>query len=164
MKWLMLWLALPAFAQTAGDSFRPLTFLIGDWIGEGGGGPGEGSGSCSFHYDVQRRVVVRKNHAEYPAKGDRAAYSHDDLMIVYEESGVLRAIYFDSENHVIRYAVEGSGDEVRFLSEPAANQPRYRLTYRKTSSEATTLQFDIAPPGKDFQSYIVAKLRRAGSR
>ena len=164
MKGLILWIAaLPAFAQSS-DPFRPLEFLMGDWTGEGGGGPGEGSGGCSFHYDVQRRVVVRKNHAEYPAQGDRAAYSHDDLMIVYAENDALRAIYFDSENHVIRYGVEESGDEVRFVSEPAANQPRYRLTYRKTSTTAVSLQFEIAPPGKDFQSYIVAKLRRADSK
>jgi hypothetical protein len=45
----------------------PLQSLVGDWIGEGGGGPGQGAGSFSFKPDLQGKILLRKNRAEYPA-------------------------------------------------------------------------------------------------
>ncbi|MGA2593186.1 MAG: hypothetical protein ABSH32_24995, partial [Bryobacteraceae bacterium] len=85
-----------------------LQYLLGDWTGEGSGGPGQGAGSFSFQPDLQGKILVRKNHAEYPATKERAAFVHDDLMIVYREppDKGLHAIYFDNEQHVIRYEVE----------------------------------------------------------
>jgi hypothetical protein len=160
-----------AFAQQAPDRpaaavWAPLEFLLGEWIGEGGGAPGQGAGGFSFHPDLQQKILVRKNHAEYPATKDRPAFRHDDLTIVYQQPGTdrLRAVYFDDEGHVIEYAVEVSGDRstVRFVSEPAASNPRYRLTYRRTGDATVAIQFEISPPGKpdSFSTYIEAGARR----
>lgn len=169
MRWLILRAAVPALAQgqPAGETFEPLDFLIGNWVGEGGAsskdGPGQGRGEFSFEYDLQRKVLIRRNYSEYPAQADRPASRQDDLMIVYAgEEKKLRAVYFDSEDHVIHYAVEASDGAIRFLSDPVADQPRYRLTYRKTGAATAFLEFEIAPPGKPdaFQSYITAKVRR----
>jgi hypothetical protein len=146
--------------------WAPLGFLIGEWAGEGGGGPGQGSGEFSFHLDQNGAILIRKNVSNYPATKDKTAYSHTDLLIVYEESGEtkLRAIYFDDEGHTIHYAVEPSadGNSVQFLSDAAATQPRYRLTYRKTGDDRVAIQFEIAPPGKGdaFSTYIEATARR----
>ncbi len=144
------------------DRFKPLEFLIGDWVGEGGGSPGQGSGEFSFYYDLARTVLIRKNYAQYPARGDRAAFRHDDLMIVYRDGKALRAIYFDTEDHVISYSVDSKGESARFISDLIADQPRYRLSYRKTGAETIALEFEIAPPGKPdvFASYITATVRR----
>ena len=60
-------------------------FLIGDWIGEGSGQPGQGTGGFSLQPDLEGRVLVRKNRADYPAAKDRPAFSHQDLMVVYPE-------------------------------------------------------------------------------
>jgi hypothetical protein len=165
MRWLtLLAAAISVAGQQSDDPFKPLEFLIGDWVGEGGskGGPGQGSGEFSFQYDLQRKVLVRKNNAVYPPQGGRAGYRHDDLMIVYREGKALRAMYFDSEDHVIRYAVEPSAGVVTFLSDPVPDQPRYRLIYRKTGATTASLDFEIAPPGKPdaFQNYITAAVRR----
>lgn len=160
-----------AFAQQAPNSpaaavWAPLEFLLGEWIGEGGGAPGQGAGGFSFHPDLQQRILVRKNRAEYPATRNRPAFSRDDLAIVYQQPGTdrLRAVYFDNEGHVIEYAVEVSGDRstVQFLSEPAASNPRYRLTYRRTGNETVAIKFEISPPGKpdSFSTYIEASARR----
>jgi len=142
----------------------PLRFLVGEWTGEGGGEPGEGTGGFSFLPDLGGKVLIRKNRAEYPATPERPAYAHDDLMIVYREpSGdALRAIYFDSEAHVIRYAVEADdAGGVRFVSDEASPGPRFRLSYAPAGADAVALRFEIAPPGgAGFATYIEATARR----
>jgi hypothetical protein len=136
-----------------------LAFLTGEWTGEGGGGPGQGSGEFSFRPDLDGAILIRKNVAHYPATKDKPAYSHTDLMIV---DSTRRANYFDNEGHTIHYAVEPSpdGNRVQFLSDASASQPRYRLTYRKIGADRVAIQFEIAPPGKDFATYIEATARR----
>ncbi len=168
MTWLVaIALAASLAAQSKTDGrFKPLEFLIGTWVGEGGGAPGQGSGEFSFQYDLGRNILIRKNDSNYPAQGGRPAYRHDDLMIVYRQGTALRAIYFDSEDHVISYAVDSAADSARFISDPVPDQPRYRLTYRKTAAETVALEFEIAPPGKPdaFASYITATVRRKASK
>src|SRR2546422_10421978 len=86
-------------AQTKAGDWEVLQYLLGDWIGEGSGEPGQGSGSFSFTAELDGKILVRRNRAEYPKTKDRAAYSHEDLMIVYRQPGEerVRAAYFDNE-------------------------------------------------------------------
>jgi len=144
--------------------WAPLNFLIGDWVGEGGGEPGQGDGGFSFLPDQEGRILIRKNYANYPATKDKPAYSHTDLTVIYQEPGEtrLRAIYFDNEGHTIHYTVHPSanGNSVQFVSDVSTAQPRYRLTYLKTGDDQLAIRFEIAPPGKDFSTYIEAKAHR----
>ncbi len=148
------------------DVWAPLEFLVGDWVGEGSGEPGRGSGGFTFKYDLDKKILVRINYAEYPATKDRAAFTHRDLMLVYPDSTghALRAIYFDNEGHVINYSVSVSQNPevIRFTSDPSPSSPRYRLSYAKTSSAIVSIRFEIAPPGKPdvFSAYIEAVARR----
>jgi hypothetical protein len=146
---LLLGASLCLSAQTP-DPWKPLQFLTGEWVGEGSGSPGDGAGGCSFDFDLQRKVMIRKNYAVYPT------FRHDDLMVVYldPDSKALKAIYFDNEGHVIHYTVEPSPDSVKFISE------QYRMTYKKAGEDKLSLDFDIAPPGKPFANYIHATLRK----
>lgn len=144
-----------ALAQApAGDPYAALRFLIGEWVADG---PAAGdSGHFEFTSDVQGNVLIRRNHAEYPAANGRPAANHDDLMVIYREGGTL-AIYFDNEGHVIRYAVEaGAPDAVAFVSEAASATPRYRLSYKKLPDGRLGGKFEIAPPGKpeEFKTYL----------
>jgi len=153
-------------AQDSTKAWAPFEYLTGDWVGEGGGQPGQGSGEFTFLPDLQGHILVRKNRAAYPATKDRPAFTHDDLMVVYRdsESTPPRAIYFDSEGHVIHYSVTATSDHktIEFVSEVSPSSPRYRLTYLMTSGDALTLKFEIAPPGKpdSFSTYIEAKAKR----
>ncbi len=169
---LFLFIATPLASQqtkTEGD-WSPLSFLIGDWIGEGGGGPGQGTGSFSFHPELRGKILVRKNHSEYAATKDRPAFSHDDLLYVCRETpgNRIRAIYFDTEGHVIRYSMEPSGDgsTIQFLSDASPSVPHYRLTYTKTAGDTVAIKFEIAPSEKpeSYSTYIEAKARRKESR
>ncbi len=127
----------PASANTG--TWAALASLVGKWSGEGTGDPGHGTGGFSFAWDLQQKILVRNSHADYPATKDRPAFSHQDLMIVYQQPDTLlpRAVYFDNEGHVINYAVSVSPDakSIAFLSELAPSSPRYRLTYILTGRE-----------------------------
>ena len=143
------------------DSYH---FLIGEWVGEGGGNPGQGAGGFSFSFDLQNRIIVRKNFAEYPAVKDHPAFRHDDLMVIYQENNSTRATYWDNEGHVINYTVEFSKDtnSVIFLSELISSAPRFRLSYTKSENNTMKILFEIAPPGKSdsFTKYIEAAAHR----
>jgi len=162
----LLTMAIPASGQQGAkpvnwDSYR---FLFGEWVGEGGGDPGQGVGGFTFSLDLQNTILVRKNYADYPAMKDRAAFSHNDLMVVYKEGENTRAIYFDNEQHVINYTVTISKDSnsVVFLSDVIASAPRFRLTNTKTGNDSMKITFEFAPPGKPeaFARYIDANARR----
>jgi hypothetical protein len=155
----LLLCSLAAGAQDWG----PLQFLVGHWIGEGStADQGAGTGAFSFTPDLQGKILLRKNFAEYPQANSKPAYRHDDLMIIYHDgpSHDLRAIYFDNEEHIIHYAIKPSGDSAVFLSEGMQDAPRFRLTYTSAGPDRLKLKFEIAPPGKDFATYIEASAHR----
>ena len=168
IAYLAGFLLLPAevSAKTPERLFAQLEFLLGDW--EAVSATEEGTGSSSFALELQGRVMVRRNHAEYPAEKGRPASRHDDLMIisVEEPSGPMRAIYFDNEGHVIPYVVDAkSGTEVTFVSDVTPKTARYRLTYRLLSENRLSGRFEIAPPSapEAFKTYLKWEARRSGS-
>ena len=156
---------MPVAAQA--DRWKGFQFLIGEWT-VGGDGPatGKGSGTFSFRLDVDGKVLMRRNHAEYPGAKDKPGIRHDDLMMIYLEADDKppEAVYADSEGHVIHYESEVSSDgtRVRFLSRALPGAPRYRLTYRKTGSGTLEGQFDVAPPDKPdaFKPYLTWTAQR----
>ncbi len=109
-------------------------YYLGEWIGEGTGEPGEGVGGFRFDFDLQGQILIRRNFAEYPPSAEKAAYRHDDLMIIYRETeGTFRAMYWDNEGHVIHYTVEFSKDKntLTFIGDVQPSAPRFRFTYQK---------------------------------
>ena len=147
--------ATAALAQgPGGDPFHPLRFLMGEWVADGP--DATASGHFELTADVQGKVLIRHNHADYPAAKNRPAVNHDDLMVIYPEGGI-KATYFDSEGHVIRYTMQpGAPGEATFVSEPVRGTPRFRLSYKKLPDGRLGGKFEIAPPGKpeDFKTYL----------
>jgi hypothetical protein len=162
----ILLLSQPASAQQRSKivNWHAFEFLLGEWIGEGSGDPGRGEGGFTYSLDLQNTILVRKNWANYPATKDRPAFSHNDLMILHQEAGKIRAVYFDNEQHVINYGVTVSNDSnsVVFVSEVTASAPRFRLTNTKSGTDSIKITFEIAPPGKpeSFAPYIEAVAHR----
>jgi uncharacterized protein YkuJ len=164
---LIIFFSSNCFSQAVkkDTDWKPWHFIIGDWVGEGGGKPGQGVGSFSFDFDLQKRILVRKSNANYPAEQNKPAYSHNDLMVIYKEaSSSTEAMYFDNEGHVIKYSVKFSDDQnsIIFTSIPAPNQPVYRLTYTKVNNQKLNIKFEIAPHGSPggFSTYIQATAHR----
>ncbi|MCX6560690.1 MAG: hypothetical protein NTZ26_09250 [Candidatus Aminicenantes bacterium] len=153
--------ASPAFAQAPAPvppNWTPLKFLVGTWEGLGSGAPGEGRGGCTFAFELNENILVRKNWAEYaPKPGEAKGVSHQDLMILYGEAGEpgLKADYFDMESHVIHYVLlppTGPGRAV-FESAPGTKGPRFRLSYELAADGKVLNIFSMAMPGQDFKEY-----------
>jgi len=150
---------LPAAAADP-DPWEDYRFLVGDWSGEGKGAPGAGKGQFSIRPDLQGKVLVRKHKAEVAAAGGRPASVHEDLMVIHAGGAGKgpRAVYFDSEGHVIHYALTLSADKqtVTFLSDATADQPRFRLSYTQQKEGKLAIKFEIAPADKPdaFETYL----------
>ena len=160
MKRMMI--AILFVGSLIGQDWGPAQFLVGNWAGEGGGEPGQGTGTFSFSPDLQGKILVRKSFAEYPAANGKPASRHDDLLVVYrdEATHALRATYFDSEGHVIQYAVSSADGTAVFVSDGATSGPRFRMSYTSTGKDTLKFKFEIAAPGKDFAPYIEAAAHR----
>ncbi len=143
------------------DRWAPWRFLLGEWVGTGGGAPGESDrGGSTFALELDDHVLSRRSYAHYAATADRAEFTHDDLLFVHPDGDAYRAVYFDSEGHVIHYAASADGASAVFESDADANGMRYRLGYRADGARMT-VTFDIAPPGRDFTTYVTGTLERA---
>jgi hypothetical protein len=154
----------------APDAWGPYKFLVGSWTAEGHGEPGKGAGAFSFGLELQGKILVRKNHLDFPATPQRAAFTHEDLLIVYRDADATpnRAIYFDSEGFVIHYAATFSedGKVLTFLSEGSPQAPHQRLTYVQNGDGTVKVKFELAPPGKPeaFVTHVEGIAHREGMR
>jgi len=159
-----------AVVQAAGapenDVWAPLQFLVGTWSGVGSGKPGEAmTGSTTFSYELDRKVLVRKNRAEYPPKpGQKTGQVHEDLLVIYPQpdSAGFKAVYFDNEGHVINYTIPlpSRPDYVIFDSEAPEKSPRFQLVYETTKEGLLSVEFLMAPPGGELRSYTKGVLKR----
>jgi hypothetical protein len=169
-SWLFAFVVLagPASLSRGEDPWEPYRFLMGDWVGGGSGQPGAGEGRFSLATDLQGKILVRKGRLDLtPTPGKKAAPPHEDLMVIYPSEGGrgTKAVYFDSEGHIINYRVSFSDDQkvLTFLSDSPAGAPTFRLTYTKGDAHIVKVKFEIAAGDKpqDFKTYMQGDVRRA---
>lgn len=156
-----IFLVYSGFGQEV-PSWDKWNFLIGEWVGEGSGQPGQGGGTFTFFLDLDRQILVRKSHSEYPASGNKAAILHDDLMIIYKEAPAseTKADYFDNEGHVIHYSVTFPGQDVVFTSLKTENAPVFRLTYKPVEAGTVDTIFEMSRDGEHFMTYVQGRSRK----
>ena len=151
---LLLVLLAAAFAlpgQT-NESWKKLDFLLGEWIGMAGEKdtpPGPGQGAYSFEPQLQGKIIVRKNQAKYDS-----GVQHDDLMVIYQDApgDPPRAIYWDTEGHVIRYHLAFPSAQ-RAVFESEGPGPKYRLTYWLEGGSLNG-RFEVGAPGSEYKTYL----------
>lgn len=166
---LFLFCAAASAQQNSAPNWDTWKFLQGKWVGEGYNETTQGSGYATFEPDLQNKVWVRRNHAEYPGTNGSSAQVHDDLMIIYFDRSAnhTRAFYTDSEGHVIHYtaSVSADGKQLVFLGDPSPSGPRYRLTYIITAPDRMTVELDMAQstaPGT-WQKIVAGKIHKIAS-
>jgi hypothetical protein len=142
----LLLLAPAVRAEAPASPLAQVDFLIGTWTGEGTGQPGAGLGEFSFTPELGGHVLVRRSYNKL-ASGPR----HQDLMIVYLD-GAPRAIYFDSEGHVIHYTVSSPARNTAVFE--SADAPGYRLTYALDGKKLNG-KFEVG--GKTYLTWTTVK-------
>jgi hypothetical protein len=147
-----------SFAQQ-NPSWEKWEWLIGEWIGQGTGTPGKGGGFFTFALDLDKKILVRKSHSEYPAADNKPKVTHNDLMIVYPDytGNPSSAIYFDNEGHTINYSIVYAEKSIVLTSNKIPDVPVFRLTYTMLDYETVNTKFEISKDGEKFTTYIEGK-------
>ena len=151
-------LALASAAQAPAPKrpdWTPFEFLVGSWTADPNPKEPGVTGSTVFRFDLDRNILTRENKADYPPQDGKPAQRHRDLMVIFaDDSGALKATYWDNEPHTIQYDVTASPGEVFFTTPAGTSGPRFRLVYRRTVVDGKVAgRFDIAMPGGEFKPY-----------
>ena len=134
-------------------------WLLGEWKGEGGGQPGQGEGTFSFSFDLDKKIIVRNSHSEYPAIANNPEVIHDDLMIIYLDtiSNPTKAIYFDNEGHIINYSIIYTDNSIVMTGDKTSNALVFRLTYTLLEKDRMNTKFEMSQDGEHFFTYVEGK-------
>jgi hypothetical protein len=137
-------------------------WLVGEWVGEGSGATGQGTGWFSLMPDLNGKILVRKNHSEYPATADKPGIIHDDLMVVSLDNAGHpdKAVYFDNEGHTINYSVAYAGPAIVLTSGKSPQAPYFRLTYVPLDSVTVNVRFEMSRDGEKYSTYTEGRCKK----
>jgi len=151
-------------------AFDELQWLLGRWADDWRRGePGEATdGGESWDLQLDGQILVRTSWCTYPSAGGRPAFRHDDLLIVFHDLGAqIRAIFWDTDGHVIRYVTAVLDPDRRgfaFESDPSVPGPGQRLHYRATDDNHLRADFNLRLPGAPaFTPYLEWTSTKAAS-
>jgi len=142
------------------DPWQALAFLEGTWDAhtQGGAAQAQGSGAYSFVPELKHHVLVRRSGDSAGCSGPKGFdCEHSDVLYVYQEAQdqPLKAIYFDSEGHVIHYAVSTPDSTTAvFISEASPSGPQFQLVYQ-LKDMVMSGKFQMRMPGQAaWKSYL----------
>jgi|SRR5271170_4012982 len=155
---LILSLGAAAQQPSSTDAFKPLAFLQGTWEAKTNGSSGVNSnGKYSFGLELKNHVMARHAVSLESCKGPESYdCKHGDLLYIYPEcEGVLHAIYFDNEGHVIKYNVTTpNATTAVFQSDGSLPGPQFQLIYER-KGDTMFGKFQMHMPGQnEWKSYI----------
>jgi hypothetical protein len=147
---------------------QPLDFLIGRWEGTSDGRPGEGTVEREYTRVLNSRFVQLRNRNVYPAQPrNPKGEVHEDWGIFSFDNARKRIVLrqFHVEGFVNQYVAEGESKPgtLVFVSEAIENIPagwRARETYIVHGPDEFEEIFEMAGPGKPFERYSGARLKR----
>ena len=157
MLWLgAMWAQAPA--QAKADPLARLAFLDGNWIAKAQGPGGvAASGSYRFATELDGHVLARHSRTAECKAPSGFDCEHGDLLYVFAEgpAGALKAIYFDSEGHVLHYDVSTPTPTTAiFGTDSAMPGPQFRLVY-ELKDGVMSGRFQLKAPGStEWRSYL----------
>jgi hypothetical protein len=145
-------------AQTAAP-WKALSFLEGTWEAktQGGAAGAAAAGTYTFAKELSGHVLSRRSNYADCQGPDSFNCEHRDLLYVYEGAPgkPLKAIYFDSEGHVIHYDVSTPAPaSAVFLSDASQPGPKFRLMY-ELKGAVMSGKFEMQMPGQaEWKAYL----------
>lgn len=140
------------------NPFQPLAFLQGTWNAKAQGDTGAAAtGWYTFQLELADHVLARHSYTAECKGPSNYDCAHGDLLYIYVDGAgqALKAIYFDSEGHIIHYDVSTPepGTAV-FLSDASIPGPQFRLVYTLKDSILSG-KFQMRVPGQtEWRSYL----------
>lgn len=164
-------LSVPVSAQEVTpkpDRFGPLRFFAGTWRGEQAGQPGQGTAERTYQFILNDRFLQETNTSTYPPQEKNPKGEVHRHMSLISFDGTRRLFVFrqfHTEGFVNTYVQQPTSNDrtLLFVSEALENVPagyRARETYTIAGRDEFTERFEIAEPGKDFELYSEAHLKR----
>jgi hypothetical protein len=150
------------------DRFAPLRFLVGTWRGDQAGKPGQGSVERTYQFILNDRFLQETNTSTYPPQeNNKTGEIHHHMSVISYDAARQAFVFrqFHTEGFVNTY-VQEPGTNARtivFVSEAIENIPagwRARETYTMLNENEFTERFDLAEPGREFELYSEAHLKR----
>jgi hypothetical protein len=169
---LILATPAPTRAQSAvtseADPLQPLAFLIGRWEGTSEGQPGAAKVQREYTRILNSRFIRVQNRSVYaPQDKNPKGETHEDLGVFSFDTSRRRAVLrqFHVEGFVNQYIadLDPKFAKLEFTSEAIENIPpgwRARETYVVLGPDEFEETFDLAAPGKPFELYSRARLKR----
>jgi hypothetical protein len=174
---MVSWAALVLIAAQASppppkpvDRLSDVRFLVGRWTGSSEGQAGKGTVTRSYELVLGDRFIHERNTSHYPAQPSNPKGEVHEHWSLLGYDKVRQAIVFRQfhvEGFVITYrlaAPSGADKRLVFESEQIDNLPagwKARETYERTSDDELTETFELSAPGKPFEVYGKARLKRA---
>lgn len=144
------------------EAWRP---LVGTWEGASEGKPGKGTVKLEIGFVMNGRYLKLAGVADY--KNDKGGEHHEDLGLVSFDRARSKFVFrqFHVEGFVNQYTLTSdpkADGKIELTSESSENAPpgwKARETY-KVSGDSLEHTFELAPPGKAFERYAAATLKR----
>lgn len=145
-----------------------LDFLIGRWEGSSEGQPGNAQVRREYSRVLGDRFIRVQNQSTYkPQEKNPKGEVHEDVGMFSFDAGRQRLVLrqFHTEGFVHQYVHDpAQTGKLVFTTEAIENIPagwRARETYLAQGANEFEEIFELAGPGKDFELYSHARLKRA---
>jgi hypothetical protein len=151
------------------DAWAPLRFLAGEWEGKSQGRPGNGKASRKYRFVLNGRFLQVNNKSVYPPQAKNPpGETHEDIgFFSYDKIAkklMLRQFHVEGfVNQFVLHSVSADGRMIVFVTTSIENIPpgwRARETYRVVGNHEFVETFDLAEPGKQFETYSEIHFRR----
>ncbi len=164
----LYWILVGGQTPMEPDRFEAFRFFLGSWEGEGEGQPGKSRVSREYALVLDGRFIEVKNRSLYAPQEGNSGEDHRDVGYISFDRArgkhVLRQFHVEGfVNQYVHEFTSEDGKTITFVTEAIENIPpgwRGRETYVLTGPDQLIERFELAEPGKDFELYSEARLRR----
>jgi hypothetical protein len=160
-------IAISAAAQ--GDPWAALRLFEGKWEGPVTGKPGKQFSSREYKFELNGKFLSQRDKSVYEPKSPGAqTETREDFGFFSYDTNLKKIVWrqFHSEGFVNEYTLDSVSADAKSLDfvtvriENLAPGWRAKKSYRILSADEIEETFSLAPPGKDFDVYTVARLKR----